>query len=307
MDDALTYREMIVQSKSAKRMIKKVSPIYEDSYVGCWLFEDIGREWDRLWDILDEMPYQLFPQTVTWLIDLWEQRYNVTPNPGDDIETRRRRLLEAEARPAPFTPFALDRWVYALCGRHATVEEDVGPSTFRVKIEENPDAQPMDWSRIREYIKTHKQSHMSFELLAEAESTITIKTETMYWKFVRPLAGTLPYRNYPGGVGKSKIDIASKGTGYNFDYPMTGKETTGTVPVNAVEAAVRRADVDVGSDGTGHVFTYPMTGRETTGTYPINTTEAAIERPQLTAAGDTTVYHHRHAMCGTQNTGGGSL
>ena len=70
----LTHRERIVQSTSANRMIDTVSPIYENSYVGSWLFEDIGREWDRLWKIIDEMPDQLFPQTVTWLITITNTR-----------------------------------------------------------------------------------------------------------------------------------------------------------------------------------------------------------------------------------------
>jgi len=269
MADELTYREKIVQSTSAKRMIGTVSPIYEESYVGCWLFEDIGREWDRLWEIIDELPDQLFPQSVTWLIEHWEERYKVTPNPGDDIETRRRRLLEAEARPAPFTPWALDRWVYALCGRHATIDEHVAAYTFAVHIEDAPDAQPLDWSKVRNYILTHKQSHMSCEMMAEANGKIVIKTETMYWKFLRPLAGTIPYRNVPGGIGRSDIEIDSNGTGYRFDYPMTGREYTGT--------------------------------------HPDTTIEVSVNKPQLTASSTASGYRHRYVQCGTQNTGGSSL
>lgn len=264
-----TCKERIVQSTVAKRMIGTVSPIYEDSYVGCWLFEDIGREWERIWAIIDELPNQLFPETVTWLMDMWEERYGIIPNIGDDLETRRSRIMEAEAPPQPFTPWSLNRWVYANCRRQVIVDEHVGPYTFGVYVVNQPDSLPLDYSKLWKYIVKHKHSHMSFELLLESDERIKIKVETMYWRFTRTLCGTSPYRNYGSGFDRSKVKIGTHGEGTNFHYLMAGTEDTGMYP-----------QVNVTSD---------------------------VERSTLTASGNGTGYHHGYIPCGVVNSGGGIL
>lgn len=67
-----TQRDIILKSESGNRMIDTVSPIYEESYVGCWMYEIMGREYDKLWDIIKSLPSQLFPESVTWAIELWD-------------------------------------------------------------------------------------------------------------------------------------------------------------------------------------------------------------------------------------------
>lgn len=264
-----TFKEMIIQSTTAKRMIGTVSPIYEDSYVGCWLFEDIGREWDRLWKIIDELPDQLFPQSASWLLDLWEERYGITPNIGDDDETRRSRIMEAEAPPQPFTPFTLNRWVYASCRRQVIVNEHIGPYTFGVYVVNNPDSQPLDFSKLWRYIVKHKHSHMSFELILESDDVIKIKTETMYWRFTRQLSGEQPYRNYPGGVDRDTVHIESNTHGNVYSYPMAGVGDTGTIP-----------QVNITSD---------------------------VDHSTMTASGNGAGYNHSYIPCGAISSGGGIL
>ena len=307
MSDRQTYKEMIVQSTSAKRMIETVSPIYEDAYVGCWLFEDIGREWDRLWKIIDKLPDQLFPQLASWLLYLWEERYGITPNIGDDDETRRIRNMEAEAPPKPFTPFTLNQWVYANCRRQALVEDHVGPYTFGVYVVNHPDSLPLDYSKLYKYIVQHKHSHMSFELRLESDSTITIGTATMYWRFTRTLCGTSPYRNYEGGVDHSKVKIGSHFAGYGFDYPMAGTGDTGKLPQTNIEGVVERSEIEIEAHGAGTQFHYPMSGTDDTGTYPQTNVTSDIERSQLTASGDGAGYRHGYIPCGAMNSGGGIL
>lgn len=255
-----TYKEMIVQSTAAKRMIGTVSPIYEDSYVGSWLFEDIGREWDRLWKIIDEMPDQLFPQTASWLLDLWEERYGITPNIGDDYETRRSRVMEAEVPPQPFTPFTLNRWVYANSRRQVIVDEHTGPYTFSVYVVNQPDSLPLDFSKLWKYIVKHKHSHMSFELLLEADSKIKIGVETMYWRFGRLLCGEAPYRNYGSGFDRSKVTIGSHGEGTQFHYPMAGVGETGTIPQTNITSDIERTVLTANSSGEGHNYGYVPCG-----------------------------------------------
>lgn len=223
MDDQ-TFKEFIIRSPSAARMIDTVSPIYEDAYAGCWLFEDIGREWDRLWDILYQLPEQLFPQTATWMLGLWERRYGIVPNPGDSIETRRQRIEEIESFPKPFTPWMLDRWCRITMGRGATVIDNVDTFTFGVCITSYQDSGPLDIEAVRKYINSHKHSHMSYTLTYQAEDKILIGIDTAYWRFPYQFAGTRPYRNVVSAMDERNIILEPDPHGFPFDYILTGKK-----------------------------------------------------------------------------------
>ena len=222
--DGKTFKEYIVQSTAAKRMIETVSPIYEDAYAGCWLFEDIGREWDRLWEIIDQLPDQLFPQTATWMLELWERRYGITPNEDDTIEIRRQRIQEFETYPKPFTPWTLDRWCQITMGRNAVVEDNIGPYTFGVTIIGHEDSEPLDIKKLKKYINSHKHSHMSYDLAFQCQSRITISIETGYWRFLYELCGTKPYRNVIGALDDRTVIVEPEPQGYPFHYYMTGQK-----------------------------------------------------------------------------------
>ena len=254
--DGKTFKESIIQSASAGRMIGMVSPIYEDSYVGCWIFEDIGREWDRLWKIIDELPEQVFPQTATWLLGLWERRYGITPNPGDTIEVRRQRIEEIEAYPKPFTPWTLDRWCQITMGRNATVTENVDLYTFGVFITARPGCKPLDIAAVRKYINQHKHSHMSYDLGFQTEERIAIKVETGYWRFYYKFCGTLPQTNYPAGIGDGAIIIGADGKAYPFDYHFTGMDEAGVLPdINVTTGSGDRA-IKAKTEGSDYKISY---------------------------------------------------
>ncbi|MEI3522163.1 MAG: putative phage tail protein [Anaerosacchariphilus sp.] len=54
-------------SESAKNMIASVSDgFYDNSYVGKWLYEVMGQEYDTAREIAEDILNQLFPETATW-------------------------------------------------------------------------------------------------------------------------------------------------------------------------------------------------------------------------------------------------
>ena len=48
-------------SQSAQRMMSRISPIYGKSYVGKWLFQVMGLEWDDAWLRFDELRAESAP------------------------------------------------------------------------------------------------------------------------------------------------------------------------------------------------------------------------------------------------------
>ena len=63
--------EKFPSSESAKRMLRSVDSggFYDNSYVGKWIFQIMGLEMDEAKQIIEELPYQAFPETATWDFD----------------------------------------------------------------------------------------------------------------------------------------------------------------------------------------------------------------------------------------------
>ena len=74
--------EKFPESCVSKRMISRVSPIYERSYVAKWLYEVMGREVDDAEIRFSELREQANPETATWALRYWEQRYGIGSPPG---------------------------------------------------------------------------------------------------------------------------------------------------------------------------------------------------------------------------------
>ena len=79
---------------TALRMLSRISPIYDRSYVGKWIFEVMGADMGDVRLRFEELRAQAFPETATWGLMYWEQRYGLPVGSGlADIEARRRRVL----------------------------------------------------------------------------------------------------------------------------------------------------------------------------------------------------------------------
>lgn len=162
-------RDMIVNSPTAKRMLSRVSPIYDNSYVGLWLFEAIAREYDALWTILDDLPNQLYPGTATWALELWERRYGLPIPSASTIELRRINIqLKRSARP-PMNPARLESIIEAITGKTAQVNEHIGAYTFELRFSA---ASGEHIRQIREMVNRLKPSHLSYNMVNTQYHTV---------------------------------------------------------------------------------------------------------------------------------------
>lgn len=192
-----TLRDTIITSPSAEKMLGRVSPIYDNSYVGLWLFEAIGREYDGLREIVDTFPDQLFPQSVTWAIELWEQRYGITPRPSQTLEERRAAIKAIRTKSMSFTPAVLEQYIYNLTGRRAEVVDHIDEFTFGVYIDDTDGMRNASVDDIKAYINRNKHSHMSYELAFQGSIHIVISIETSYWRYPYRMCGTFRAGQFP--------------------------------------------------------------------------------------------------------------
>jgi hypothetical protein len=149
--------------ETSKRMLARVSPIYERSYVGKWLFQVMGLEMKDARRLFDELRQQAFPETATWGLTYWEQRYGITPNPADDLEARRQAVLDRQNARSPMNPARIEAIINGMTGMPVTVTENVADYTFGVRIENTGDGS-VDIPAVMVRLRKIKPSHQWFEL-----------------------------------------------------------------------------------------------------------------------------------------------
>lgn len=155
-------------SKTAIRMMSRISPIYDKSYVGKWIFQVMGAEMDVVRLRFDELRDQAFPETATWGLPYWEQRYAIIPPDGATIEERRRAIRAKRGAREPMNPAKLERYIETLTGAPARIIEDVDPYTFQVDITTGEYA--VDLRALYEYIRRIKPSHQAIQLTTSHET-----------------------------------------------------------------------------------------------------------------------------------------
>lgn len=208
-------------SPAAKRMMKTVSPIYDKSYVAKWIFQVMGLEIDEAWQYIEELRLQAFPETATWGITYWEQRYNIPPDESLSLEERRQRVIIKRGKRSPMNPARIERIVRDVTGREDMVTEQNGEYTFYISI--LPGESTVDYQELIDTIKSVKPSHLAFKVLFETDVSMTIQVNNQAYAFGYPLTGTIPDINTVGGIEQGSILPSITAQGSVFDYQLCGE------------------------------------------------------------------------------------
>ena len=162
-----TQRDKILKSEAGNRMADNVTPIYDNSYVACWIYEIIGGEFDKLWDALESLPNQLFPETATWSLELWERRYHLPVGVGT-IQERRNNVMLKRGNNLPLCPARLENVLSLICGCTVKVVDYIAPFTFGVIIESSPSQEIT--KMVKQEIDRQKPSHLSCQISYESSA-----------------------------------------------------------------------------------------------------------------------------------------
>ena len=90
-------------SESAQRMLASVTPgFYDKSYVGKWLYQVMGLEFDEAEKLIaEELPLQFFPETATWGLMYHEIKWGLPVRDYLSYEERRKLIYEKRDQRAP--------------------------------------------------------------------------------------------------------------------------------------------------------------------------------------------------------------
>lgn len=212
--------ERFPENRVSQRMISRVSPIYERSYVAKWLYEVMGREVDDAEIRFSELREQANPETATWALRYWEQRYGIETNENRSLAARRADIIARRGARAPMNPARVEAILSAMTGRAVHVEENVAPYTIRVDIEAG--GEPLDYSAVVDRLKRIKPSHIAFQLFVTADATIKVSPRSRQKVFEYKLTGEHPDVNNIGVQHPVTVRISPGSIGQAYAYPLTG-------------------------------------------------------------------------------------
>lgn len=164
--------EHFPKSEAAKRMMSRVSPIYETSYVGKWLFEVMGMEWDSARLLVESLRMQCYIEHCTWGMSYWEQRYGIEPDETKDLEARRATVIAKRGKQQSLTPATLEDLLEELTGRAVTVTEDNPHYRFKVQIGEGDKL--VDYVAVITKVNTVKPSHLAYTIELPRKGTLNL-------------------------------------------------------------------------------------------------------------------------------------
>lgn len=251
--------EKFPTSPAAQRMMKAVSPVYDKSYVGKWIFQVMGMEVDEAWKFFEELRLQAFPETATWGIVYWEQRYHIPPDDNLTIEERRQRVIVKRGKRSPMNPARIEQFTMDVSGRQTVVTESNEEYVFLVSI--LPGESEVDYHELIRTIRSVKPSHLSFSVLFQTDVGLTIQaTSQDKYSFGYTLAGTVPDTNTVGAIGENNFTLDADMEGYPFDYEITGTSDTGEHPQTNTIGSIGQGALIPDISATGSAFNYQLCG-----------------------------------------------
>jgi len=116
-------------------LTKYVPPfIWKNSKVMQSIYKSQGEELDRLYYCLEDLKNQLFIDTATWGLALWEEEYGIETNLNYSYE-QRREILNAKKRGQGTCTVALIKNVAeSFSGGEVNIIENTAPFTFTIQF-----------------------------------------------------------------------------------------------------------------------------------------------------------------------------
>lgn len=118
-------------SESAKNMIASVSDgFYDNSYVGKWLYEVMGQEYDTAREIAEDILNQLFPETATWGLMYHEIKWGLPVRENLPYEERRQLIYQKRDYRAPMTPYRMEGYLKTATGFDVRIADINDPGDY---------------------------------------------------------------------------------------------------------------------------------------------------------------------------------
>lgn len=118
-------------SESAKKMLSYVSDgFYDESYVGKWIFQVMGEEYDKALEIVMDLPAQFYPETATWGLMYHEIKWGLPVRQNLPYEERRRLIFLKRDYRSPMTPYHMEKYLADATGFEVHIADISDPGEY---------------------------------------------------------------------------------------------------------------------------------------------------------------------------------
>lgn len=154
----------ILKSPKAREILGWLPPVYSDAYVFLWILEEVGASIDRLEDWTKEFTAQVMPQTATWSLPYWEERYGLITNDNLSTKQRRNQVINKRRARAPMPPGKVEEIVANMTGIKTKIQENTGKNHFTVVC--SGYIPPKVMNSVRRELNKLKPSHLIYTIIS---------------------------------------------------------------------------------------------------------------------------------------------
>lgn len=156
-----TLKETMLHSETGKMLFEWITSIYDDCKIMIQVYEALGVQFDNVNYMFEDILKQIFPQTATWGLELWERRLNLPTNESENMENRRGKVIAKIQSKVTVNPETMAIITKNFTGADIKIIEWLKDWTFAVQT----DAKNMNKAfEIHKIIKRIKPSHMAYVL-----------------------------------------------------------------------------------------------------------------------------------------------
>lgn len=133
--DDLEPRYEILTNELGNLMLDSVSTIYNNSKFTLYVFNALGVVLSKETEFISgDFINQIFPQTATWGLDMWEYEYGIPTDRTKPIEERRAYLQSVMFKNNAMTPYRIKQFIKGITGFDIDIEENYAPNTIKIYI-----------------------------------------------------------------------------------------------------------------------------------------------------------------------------
>lgn len=274
--------EQFPTSEAAKRMMGYITGngFYDNSWVGKWLFQVMGTEIEDARRIVEELTYQVFPETATWGLKYHEEKYGLPVRENLSPEERRKLILEKRDTKAPITPWRIEQLLGNTTGFEThvidineLVNDIQHPNVFEVSMKGEG---ILDVPAVIEKIKKLKQSHTSFSLFLYCDTGIAITPSVSSTKIVYDRCGTLPKTSMGLTINDAVMLLQEKTEAHRANYIKPNEHETGVIPNISTRAEIQNSIIDILENTYAAKNLYVQSGNGKAGEEPMQSTKLSL-------------------------------
>lgn len=172
-------------SQSAQNMLATVTPgFYDQSYVGKWLYQVMGLEFDEAERLIaEELPLQFFPETATWGLMYHELKWGLPVRDYLSYDERRKLIYEKRDQRAPMTPYRMETMLANVTGFWANIADIHDGGKYGYKVS-HPNAfiavfvgdGSLNTKAVKRLLDSAKQSHTTYTIIDRMDTVLDCTT-----------------------------------------------------------------------------------------------------------------------------------